>query len=744
MVREKVNFNTKWLYSSNDYSDGELVDFHDTEFEQVSLPHANTLLTRHKGPNFQEQIESYRFISWYRRHFILDESYRGKRIIIEFEGIATVAKVYVNEKYIGEHKGAYTGFSFDITEFLNSWGKDNVIAVRVDSTRRSDIPPEGGEVDYCLFGGIVRNAWLIATSECYIDNTFVSTPYIKEGNGKVKNKTVVYNKSKENKELCVETYILDKEDNVIAKGAETALVKAGKTHTFIAETEDITAPKLWDIEQPYLYRAVTKVSNGIKCIDEYETKLGFRWFEFTEQGFYLNGKLVKLIGVNRHEQWPYLGRAVNCKHQIADANLIKKTGFHAVRCSHYPQSPAFLDRCDELGLIVFEEAPGWQYIGDKSWKEIYKTNIQEMIVRDRNHPSIVSWGTRVNESFDDNELYITTNSIAKELDSTRPTHGVRRMESYEDSQFLENEDIYTVNYQYPEIPKHKPFIITEHSMDWFEGNGFSWATDTKALAFTKTFASVVDYYFENNDCLGGFAWSMFDYNNEVNYTRTEHVFYSGLYDIFRIEKMPAYFYMSQKDYKKSPMVYIANYWTGSLSDTVTVMSNCDEVELYINEKLIERLKPNLYMNLLHPMYEFKNITFQEGEIMAVGYVNGKEAARYTRRTPKEASKLVLTPEYSHIVADGSDFTAVRIELTDENGTVLPYADNQVSITVTGEGRFIGEKDLKLEGGRGAFYVAGCYKKVGKIQCSVSAEHIEDAFCEVIVEAYTEKEILSMY
>ena len=550
----------------------------------------------------------------------------------------------------------------------------------------------------------------------------------------------MYNKAKEDKELCAATYVLDKDGNIAAKGEKTELVKAGEAYTFSVEINGIQKPELWDITRPYLYRVVTKISDNGKYIDDYEVKTGFRWFEFTEEGFYLNGKPLKLLGINRHEQWPYLGRAVNRKHQMADADLIKKTGFCAVRCSHYPQNPAFLDRCDELGLIVFEEAPGWQHIGDKAWQEIYKTNIQEMIVRDRNHPSIVSWGTRVNESFDDNELYTTTNNIAKKLDSTRPTHGVRRMESYEDSEFLKNEDIYTVNYQYPEIPRHKPFIITEHSMDWFEGNGFSWAADTKALAFTKTFASVADYYFGNKYCLGGFAWSMFDYNNEVNYTRTENVFYSGLYDIFRTEKMPAYFYMSQKDNKTSPMVYIANYWTGPLSNPVTVMSNCNEVELYINGKLIERLKPNLYLNLPHPMYEFKDVIFEEGEITAVGYVDGKEAARYMRRTPKEASKLVLIPEYSHIVADGSDFTAIKIELTDENGTVLPYADNQISITVTGEGRFIGEKDLKLEGGRGAFYVAGYYKKAGKIQCSVSAEGIEDAFCEIIADAYTEKEI----
>jgi len=743
MVRKKMNFNTEWLYSPKDYAGGELADFNDTEFEQISIPHANTLLTAHKGPDFQKQIESYRFVSWYRRHFILDESYRGKRIIIEFEGVSNAAEIYVNGKYVGEHKGAYTSFLFDITEFLNPCGEKNVIAVRVDSTKRADIPPEGGSVDYCLFGGIVRDVWLITAGESYIGNTFVSTPYIKDGNGKVHNETVIYHKAGEDKELCVETYVMDKTGNIVARGTKTAAVRADGKYTFTAETNDIKNPRLWDIKHPYMYRVVTKVLDGGKCIDDYETKLGFRWFEFADEGFYLNGELVKLIGVNRHEQWPYLGRAANRRHQAADADLIKKTGFNAVRCSHYPQSPAFLDRCDEIGLIVFEEAPGWQHIGDEAWKEIYKTNIREMIIRDRNHSSIVSWGTRVNESFDDKKFYTATNNIAKELDFTRPTHGVRRMESYDDSEFLENEDIYTVNYQYPAMPRYKPFIITEHSMDWFEGNGFSWAADTKALAFTKTFASVADYYFGNKYCLGGFAWSMFDYNNEVNYTRTNNVFYSGLYDIFRIEKMPAYFYMSQKDNSEAPMVYIANYWTKHSSDIVTVMSNCDEIELYINGKVIERLKPNLYMNLPHPMYEFKNITFEEGEITAVGYIDGKEASRYTRRTPKAASKLILTPEYNNITADGSDFTMVKIELADENGTILPYSDTQVSITVTGDGKFIGEEPLKLEGGSGAFYVAGIYKKAGKIECSVSAKGVESAFCEITVNTYTEKVIPSV-
>lgn len=741
MARKTINFNTEWLYSPYDLTNGELVELNDSNFESVSIPHANKILETHKGPDFQEQIESYRFVSWYRRHFVLGEEYKNKNVIIEFEGVATVAQVYVNGEFVGEHKGAYTSFSFDITKFLNPNGEENIIAVRVDSTKRADIPPEGGSVDYCLFGGIVRDVNMIVTGDCYVENTYITTPKIEKGNGKIHNETTVVNTSSENKRITIETYLLDSNGIAVAKAEKTATVKAGKSKTFKSDTEKYENPVLWSTENPYLYTVVIRVFDEDTYIDDYETKIGFRWFEFKDDGFYLNGEKMELVGVNRHEQWPWLGRAVNDKMQRADADLIKETGFNAVRCSHYPQDPSFLERCDEIGLIVFEEAPGWQYVGTDEWKEIYKNNIEEMIVRDRNHPSIVSWGTRVNESWDDDDLYKETNKIAKELDSTRPTHGVRRMENYGNTNFLKNEDIYTVNYQYPETPENMPFIVTEHSMDWYNGNGFSWATDTQALEFTKSFASVVDYYYGNEYCLGGFAWSMFDYNNEVNYTKTDNVFYSGLYDIFRLEKMPSYFYKSQKD-NTEPMVYIANYWTENSPSTVTVMSNCDEVELYVNGNLIEKKTPNLYMNLPHPMYEFANVNFEDGELTAIGYINGKEVARYTRNTPKDAIKLVLTPDYSSIIADGSDFATVRIDLVDENGTILPYADNEVTISVTGNGRFIGEEKIKLEGGSSAFFVASNYMETGKITCTVSADGVESATCEIEVKEFTEKTVPS--
>ncbi len=738
MPRETLNFNTGWLWSDGDFENGGAADLDDSGFESVSVPHTVKLLTEHKGPNFQAQIESYRTISWYRRHFSLD-GIEDSRVIVSFEGVATVADVYVNGTHIGQHKGAYTGFSYDITDSIKDG--DNVIAVRVDSTQRSDIPPEGGPVDYCLFGGIVRDVDLIVTGAAYIADIGLTTPGLTKDSGSVEASVTVESHLTENKELTVSSVVTDPSGVVAAEFSGTLQSETGKTSTFKIKSGAITSPQLWSPDNPNLYTVTTTLSDGDTVLDSVSTSIGFRWFSFEDDGFYLNDVKTELVGINRHEMWPWLGRAVNDRHQRADAKLIKDTGFNAVRCSHYPQDPAFLEECDRLGLIVFEEAPGWQYVGGEEWQEIYLENVREMITRDKNHPSIVSWGTRVNESFDNDALYNESNHIAKELDPTRPTHGVRRMESYGDSHLAEGEDIFAVNYTYPQRPRITPFIITEHSMDWYSGHGYPWASDADAVTFTKSFAEAVDYYFGNEYCAGGFAWSMFDYENEVNYTNTNNVFYSGLYDIFRLEKMPSLFYKSQKDPEASePVVYIASYNTPRSPKTVTVFSNCDEVELFAGGVSVGKKTPTLYTNLPHPVYEFTNIDVGKADLVAIGYINGEKKAETTVKVPDDPVKLVLVPETDTITADGSDFVSVAVYAVDENGTVAPYADNKVTITVEGDGRFIGEEKIALEGGRTAFFVQSIFGKTGVVTAKVTSDGLEGASAEINVTAFEEKTV----
>ncbi len=729
MEREVLDFNTGWLYSPVEYINGQEKSLDDSGFEKVCVPHANKVIETHKGDDFQKQIDSYRFVSWYRRHFTLGEEYAEKRVIVQFEAVATVADVYVNGKYVGGHKGAYTGFEFDITDYLEL-GEDNVLAVRVDSTKRSDIPPEGGSVDYCLFGGIVRDVNMLIVNDTYIDDVFYTTPELKDGKAFVMAEVSVMG----GKNAEAVTVIYDADGNE-KSSARADVDENGKV---TLKTNEIENCRLWSTDAPYLYNAVTTIYIDGKEADSVSTKIGMRYFEFrsgdTDASFYLNGEKMVLRGVNRHEQWPWQGRAIPDKLQRDDARLLKETGFNAVRCSHYPQDTSFLSECDALGLIVFEEAPGWQHVGNEAWKEVYRQNVREMIERDRNHPSIVTWGIRVNESFDDPDFVKSAASITRELDPTRPNHGVRRNESYNDSEMIE--DIFGCNYQYPEKPRYTPFVSTEHSWEcWTNGCGCPWATDGDAMKFTKSFADVVDYYYRNDLCAGGFAWSMFDYNNEVNYTRTGHVFYSGLYDIFRQPKPVAYFYKSQ--HRGEPMAYIANYWTESSPSAVEVYSNCEEAELFVNGVSKGRIKPNLYMNVPHPAFRFENIEFEAGELRVVGYIGGEKAAEAVRLTPKEGKRIKLTPNYSVLTADGTDMTEVIIELVDENGTRLPYADDVVTISVTGAGEFIGERSIALEGGRAGFIVKTRYMEEGKVLCSAEADGLESGKCEIEVEKFNE-------
>ncbi len=735
-MREEMNFNTEWLFTPHDCENGE-------DFVKVCIPHSNKILETHKGEDFQEQIDSYRFISWYKKYFRLDNSYEDKNIFIEFEGVATIASVYVNGEFVGTHKGAYTGFIYDITSFVKTDGSENILAVQVDSTKQSEVPPEGGDVDYCLFGGIVRNVNMIVTEKIYIDDVFITTPNIKLGDGTVHIEAIVKNESEEDKQIILEADIKDKKGETVATLISKQIVKSGDTVMYSENTSKVDDVKFWNIDEPNLYTAELKIKYDDVYTDMIATSFGFRWFEFTsniinkinndESAFYLNGKKTVIRGINRHEQWPWIGRAANDKLQRADADMVKNLGMNLVRCSHYPQSKAFLDRCDEIGLMVFEEAPGWQHVGNEEWKSVFIENIKEMIKRDKNHPSIISWGTRANESFDSHDLYEKTNELAHTMDATRPTHGVRRMESYNDSEF--QEDIFCVNYTYPEIPRETPFIITEHTMDWFNGNGLPGTTDKQAVEFIKNFAEPMNYYYGNKYCAGGVAWSMFDYNNEVNYTKTGNVFYSGMYDLFRYEKPVANLYKSQKDTSEEVVLYIANYWTQDSPNEVMVLSNCDEVELFVNGKSKGKIKPNAYENIPHPVYIFKNIDFEVGELKAVGYIDGKQATTSVRHTPKEAVKLVAYVDYDVLKADGSDFTNVTIELVDENGTVLPYDTSKVKISVSGAGRFIGEEEINLEGGHTGFIAQSKYMETGKITCKVTVvgnDSIEDAICEIDV------------
>ena len=403
--RRVYSMNRGWLFGRPD----------DPNMTHVTLPHSNVTLPWH---SFDDK--AYEFVSRYQRHFRVPESTKGERVFVDFEGAMTASTVTINGHKFEEFRGGYTPFSFELTPHLN-WTGDNLITVDLDSTERADIPPFGGNIDYLTFGGIYREASLRVVPNDYIENVFAQPVDVLSSDRKVVVHCYVSGK---NEPITVE---LRDGGRVLAKttgnGPEVTLSNLG----------DVT---LWDLKNPKLYDVVVQYGS-----DAYSTRIGFREARFTPEGFKLNGEHIKLRGLNRHQTYPYLGGAMCARGQRKDAEILKRElKLNLVRTSHYPQSRHFLDACDELGLLVLEEIPGWQHIGENDWQNLAVGNVAAMIKRDWNHPSIILWGVRINESHDNHDFYVRTNQTAHELDPSRQTGGIRYLYN---SELLE--DVFTMN-----------------------------------------------------------------------------------------------------------------------------------------------------------------------------------------------------------------------------------------------------------------------------------------------------------
>ena len=356
---------------------------------------------------------------------------------------------------------------------------------------------------------------------------------------------------------------------------------------FAYATGPISLPRLWDTEHPYLYTVRTRVQQDSTVVDECSEKIGLRSISFskTDGRFYINGKPLRLRGLNRHETFPFMGRAAADRLQAKDADILKyDLGCNVVRCSHYPQDPEFLSRCDEIGLLVLEEIPGWIYVGDTAWQQIALKNVEEMVMRDRNHPSVISYGVRINESLDFHDLYEKTNRLARTLDPTRPTHGVRvKGRRNSPAEFLE--DVWAQNFLIPKgKPQPLPWLITEcvgiGAPDTLLGRRKSSLSRRCSGSRKCWIRSAANEYMA-----GALGWCAFDYNSAYR-TADHSVCYYGAADIFRIPKHAGMFLKSQADPAMvGPMVYIAHYWKKPLAhNEVWVASNCEQVELFVNGK----------------------------------------------------------------------------------------------------------------------------------------------------------------
>ncbi|MEU8021862.1 glycoside hydrolase family 2 TIM barrel-domain containing protein [Micromonospora haikouensis] len=729
--RSVLNFNTNWLFSGDvSGGAGQAVGLDESGFVPVTLPYYRT--HPHKGfPKGDFEVPA----SWYRRHFTLPTQYAGRRIAVEFQGVAKVADVYVNGTFVGQHKGAYTSFTYDITPYLTIGGADNVIAVKVDSMTRNDIPPEGGAIDYYVWGGIVRDVNMIVADPVHVDWTYLTTPTTNTVNAR----TRVRNDSAQSRSVTVVTQVVDATNNVVATGTATQTIGAQSAVEFAYDTSTIANPTAWHPDRPYLYTVYTQVRDGSTYVDEHKTRIGIRTIQFNKSDgkFYINGQALKLRGLNRHESYPYIGRAAPNRLQAKDADIIKyQLGANIVRTSHYPQDPEFLDRADEIGLLVMEEIPGWQHIGNTAWQDIAVENVREMVMRDRNHPSVVLWGVRINESGDNHNFYTRTNNLARQLDPSRPTGGVR---NFKGSELLE--DVYTYNdfSGTAEAPTVLPWLVTEAVGHTSPHK--SWDPEQTQVNTMRVHLNVQNTAAGRSNMAGALGWAAFDYNTTFVTPPScqDYTCYHGVSDIFRIPKIAAAAYASQRDPALyGPYVSIASQWTpGVSSGTVYVGGNCQQVELFVNGASRGRINPNAYTSLPHPMFQFTGITVSTGQLRADCWIGGQVVATDTRHTPGAATRLTLTADDSAIKADGGDMTRVVVKALDSNNQVVPTNSAPVSFTVTGPGAVVGESPLALEAGTGAVYLKSALGQTGAVTLTASAPGLTSANVTVNTTASTD-------
>lgn len=646
-MTHRLYLNDDWLFTEQFEDSLMAPEYPENTLQPVRLPHTCKETPFHY---FDESL--YQMVSGYRRHLLIPKDWQGKRIQLTFEGAAHDSTVFCNGKKVGEHHCGYTAFTVDLTDNV-LYGQDNLLCVRLDSRENLNVPPFGYVIDYMTYGGIYRDVRLEVKEKVSLSDIFVHT-------------AIDFRSSPVTAQITSEITLTESDDNVTIRQyyMPKSTAAAQESWRLLCEqtvstdvscdkefslTATITAPLLWDTEEANLYILKTQLYQDNMLLDETETTFGIREAVFKKDGFYLNGRKLRIRGLNRHQSFPYVGYAMPKSMQRLDADLLKKElGLNAVRTSHYPQSHYFLERCDELGLLVFTEFPGWQHIGDDSWKAQAVANAEDMIRQYRNHPSIILWGIRINESPDDDAFYEKTNAVAHKLDPSRPTGGVRAMKK---SHLLE--DVYTYNdfLHDGEMPgcdpkkkvtsdMEKPYLISEYNGHMYPTKAFD--NEERRSEHAIRHANVLDAVAGQPDIAGSFGWCMFDYNTHKDFGSGDRICYHGVMDMFRNPKLAANIYACEQE--QTPVLEITSSMDigehpGCNRGNIYILSNADSVKMYKNDRFIKEYLPGMspYKHLKH------------GPILIDDFI-GDSFAQNERFRPKHAKEIT---DDMNLVARGS-------------------------------------------------------------------------------------------
>ena len=666
--------NNSWLFSREFKQEMLQADYTADDMISVRLPHTCKELPYHY---FDEHL--YQMVSGYCRLLQVPAEWEGRRILLTFEGVGHDCQVYINGTVAGEHHCGYTAFTLDISDYLR-YGGENLLTVKVDSRENLNIPPFGFVIDYMTYGGIYREVYLEVKNPVYIEDAYIHSEIDFTKQATLITDLTIKGVGHLPDDCVIRQWIRRRGEEEFALLAENTSAKWKENSngrkdlapmTDIAEAQDnattqfrmqVSLPQvaLWDTENPILYEIKTQLLCNNEILDEKSIIHGFRKAEFRKDGFYLNERKLKIRGLNRHQSYPYVGYAMPKSMQVADADILKyELGLNAVRTSHYPQSHYFLDRCDELGLLVFTEFPGWQHIGDEAWKAQAVENVRDMVVQYRNHPSIILWGVRINESVDDDEFYARTNAAARSLDPYRATGGVR---AHKKSSLLE--DVYTYNDFSHEgknpgcDPKHKvtsnpekAYLVSEYNGHMFPTKAFDW--EERRMEHAIRHANVLDAVAGEGDIAGSFGWCMADYNTHKDFGSGDRICYHGVMDMFRNPKMAADVYAMQQDDRPvltlSSSMDIGEHPGTNRGDT-WIFTNADSVRMYKNRRFIREFKAtdSPYKNLAHGPILIDDFIgdalLEEKDFTPKQAVQIKEALNYVARfgLSKLPLKYVLT------------------------------------------------------------------------------------------------------
>jgi beta-galactosidase len=728
--RLSLSLNQGWRFHRIDTAEEPQQAFSDPTFddggwESVSVPHSVRL-----EPENASGMRNFQGVCWYRRHFRIDNVGSAKKIFVDFDGAMQVADVWVNGVHVTTHFGGYAPFTVDLTDLLKGGGADNVLALRLDNTDNPDVPPgkPQKDLDFVYFGGLYRNVRLVMTDRLHVTDAvyanktagggvFVTYSDVSSAAATVQAKINVRNEHDSSRQCVVIVSLLDAQRKAVAQFSASGRINPGEDAT-LSGTMVVPSPKLWHPFHPYLYELRTVIRDNDRIVDEVTTRIGIRTIRFDPLGLWINGERLIASGVNRHQDFPYVGYAVPESVQYRDVKKLREAGCLSLR-THYPLAPSTLDAADELGMLVIVSNTGWQWFRPGIFLERAYQGVRDMVRRDRNHPSVALWEPTLNETPYTEEFARTVYRIVHEEYPGDQAYAVADLHLAWGRNF-------DVVYARQSVDG-KPMWIREWGDEvdnWTDQDapnrvGRTWGeaallrqSQSQALGMSRQFAL---------QGVSGFGlWASIDTQRGYHH----NPFLGGFLDSFRIPKFSYYLFASQRPPDRhvaglddGPMVFIASYWNQFSTPDVTVFSNCERIRLFQDGHQVGEQGPDASPALPHPPFTFQGLKFSmgryeerasstngdgetrkwiPGELRAEGLIGGKVVATHIVRTAGVQTTLTLAVDEGGrpLVADGSDFIVVQATIRDARGTSVPLADDAVQFEVTGEGEIVGDASIE--------------------------------------------------